>query len=233
MTKIKELRGCKVNAGLILSGGKGERLASDIPKQYIEIGGKLIINYALKAFENCAGIDIICVVVAAEYRSLLHGECEYVFAEPGETRQRSIWNGLEALRAHAPEYVIIHDAARPNVTAGDVTGVIGAAENYDGATPALAVTDTVYLSVDGKTITKTLHRDALFAGQTPECYDFEKYRAAHVRFADRLDTFRGSSEIAVAAGMRIALAKGRPGNFKITADTDLERFRAIVEGGSI
>jgi 2-C-methyl-D-erythritol 4-phosphate cytidylyltransferase len=213
--------------GLILSGGKGERLKSDIPKQYIEVSSKLIINYTLDAFKNCADIDMICVVIADKYRNVLHAD--YLLADSGATRQKSILNGLRALQAHSPKYVIIHDAARPNVTVDDISNVIHASENYDGATPVLAVTDTTYQSVDGKIITKTLNRDELFAGQTPECYDFEKYLAAHERFADKLDAFRGSSEIAVVAGMKIALAKGSPSNFKITTNTDLERFKVIIE----
>lgn len=218
-----------MNAGLILAGGKGERLTGyDKPKQFIEVGGKPVISYCLQTFEQCADIDLICVVIAEEYRGNLGS---FLFADPGKSRQHSIYNGLLFLKQYAPDRVVVHDAARPLVTGADISDVITSSLACDGATPALPVTDTTYQSVDGKTITTTLNRDELFAGQTPECYDFKKYLGIHERLSDEeLSAVRGSSEIAVGFGMKIALAKGDECNFKITTNADLERFRTIVEG---
>jgi 2-C-methyl-D-erythritol 4-phosphate cytidylyltransferase len=218
-----------MNAGLILAGGKGERLAGhDKPKQFVEVGGKALILYCLQAFEQCPDISLICVVIAEDRRGVLGGD--YVCAEPGKSRQHSSYSGLLALKRYNPARVVIHDAARPLVTARDITALIRAADNFDGATPVLPVTDTIYTSADGKTIDKTLNRDGLFAGQTPECYDFEKYLAAHEKLTDdELSGIRGSSELAARLGMRIALTKGNQGNFKVTTNADLERFRMIVE----
>jgi 2-C-methyl-D-erythritol 4-phosphate cytidylyltransferase len=217
-----------MNAGLILAGGKGERLTGyDRPKQFIEVGGKLLIEYCLQAFKQCSAIALICIVAAEEYRQSL-GDC--ICADPGKSRQHSVYSGLKALRMYGPERVVIHDAARPLVTAADIRGVISAAMGFDGAMPALPVTDTIYHSADGKTITATLNRDVLFAGQTPECYDFRKYLEIHERLTDdALAGIRGSSEAAVDKGMRIAIYRGNEGNFKVTGEEDLERFRAIVE----
>jgi 2-C-methyl-D-erythritol 4-phosphate cytidylyltransferase len=201
-----------------------------LPKQFINVGGKPLISYCLDIFARCACVDIVAVVIAEEWRGILPPGC--VCADPGKSRQHSVLSGLLALRGHGPDRVIIHDAVRPAVTAGDIENLIGAAEGRDGATPVLAVTDTTYLSTDGETITATLNRDTLFAGQTPECYDFGKYLAAHENLSDaELSAIRGSSEIAVRHGMGIALAAGRPENFKITTGADLARFRAMVESG--
>jgi 2-C-methyl-D-erythritol 4-phosphate cytidylyltransferase len=221
-----------MNAGLILAGGVGARLTSGIPKQFIEVGGKPLINYTLRVFGNCAGIAMICVVIAKKYENLLNGD--YLCAAPGKSRQHSIYNGLSALRKYSPKYIIIHDAVRPLVTESDIMGCIGAARDYDGATPVLPMSDTIYSSADGKTITSLLNRDELFAGQTPECYDFEKYFSAHKNLTDEeLGNIRGSSELAVKSGMGIALCNGRPDNFKITANADLERFKSIIEKGNL
>jgi 2-C-methyl-D-erythritol 4-phosphate cytidylyltransferase len=218
----------QMNAGLLLAGGKGERLASDIPKQCIELGGRPLMSYALSVLEKCADIDLICVVIAGQYRNLLNGD--YVFALPGKSRQHSVYNGLSALSRYSPKLVVVHDAARPLVTADDISGCIRASDGYDGATPALPVSDTVYRSADGRAITALLNRDELFTGQTPECYDFEKYLNAHKNLSDgELSGIRGSSEIAVKSGMRIALCKGNADNFKVTTNADLERFRMIAE----
>jgi 2-C-methyl-D-erythritol 4-phosphate cytidylyltransferase len=188
--------------------------------------------YALNALEQCAGIDKIVVVAPKIWRYKIPGAAKFhAFAEPGETRQHSIYNGLLALRDAfgGDGLVVIHDAARPFATARDVDGCIRAACGYDGATPALPLKDTVYRSADGHTVTALLNRDELFAGQTPECYAFGKYLAAH-EGAD-LSGIRGSSELAFNAGMRIRLFDGNPRNIKITASEDFEYLLACWERG--
>ena len=218
----------RMNVCLVLAGGIGRRLTGcDKPKQFVVVGGKPLIMHCLETIMQCREIAHVCVVAAEEWRGL---PGVYIYAEPGKSRQHSIYNGLLALRRYEPERVVIHDAARPLVTASDINGVIEASDNYDGAMPALAVTDTTYRSVDGKVILETLARDELFAGQTPECYDFVKYLAIHEKMSDdELSNTRGSSEIAVKNNMRIALCKGNPHNFKVTTDIDMERFRAVIE----
>ncbi len=217
-----------MNAGLILAGGKGERIIGHtLPKQFIEVGGNMIISYCLKTFEQCSDIDIVCVVADEKWRSQIG---DYLFADSGISRQHSIYNGLQALRLYAPKYVVIHDSARPRVTVENISEYINASFGFDGATPSLSVTETVYRSYNGKSIASTLNRDELFVGQTPECYDYQMYLAAHEKYADMLANFRGSSEIAVNAGMKIALAKGNPDNFKITTNADLDRFKFIING---
>jgi 2-C-methyl-D-erythritol 4-phosphate cytidylyltransferase len=180
--------------------------------------------YCVRTFERCADIDIIAIVAPALWeRHLCDWLGEYgigkfkVYAQPGRTRQHSIFNGLLSLRSHCPANVIIHDAARPLVTEEDISDCIRAFDGYDGATPAVRLSDTVYQCTDGETITALLNRDELLAGLTPEGYDFTKYLAAHEALGDtELGTIRGSSEIAFKAGMKIHLYKGNPQNIKIT-----------------
>lgn len=221
-----------MTAGLILAGGTGTRIVGyDTPKQFLEVGGKTIISYCLETFRNCTEIDMICVVADEQWHFQIG---DYLFAPAGSSRQQSIYNGLKALKPYTPEYVIIHDSARPCVTVDDIRNLKLAALEFDGATPSLPVTETIYRSFNKKTIANTLNRDELFLGQTPECYDFEQYFAAHEKYADMLDCFRGSSEIAVNAGMKISLCKGNPNNFKITTNDDLNRFKKIIgEGGGL
>lgn len=216
-----------MNAALILAGGIGSRIKElDIPKQYYKIGNKMIISYVLQTFEKCSDIDIICVVANEQWHSSIG---DYIFAKPGISRQHSIYNGMQALEQYAPQWVVIHDAVRPCITSNDVNYIIKSALAYDGATPTLPVNETIYYSFNGKTIASTLARDQIFVGQTPECYNFAKYLAAHEQYYEMLADFRGSSTIAVNAGMKIARANGNIKNFKITNNTDLERFREFME----
>lgn len=220
-----------MNAGLILAGGIGSRMTGSVPKQFVEVGGRTVVSYVLSAFEQCEEIAVNCVVVHDMWRGVIEEACRRgcIFAEPGATRQHSIHNGLLALKGQTIKWVIVHDAARPLISPAILKDLLEAAQGYDGATPALPVNETIYYSFNGKTIASTLERDQIFVGQTPECYDFRQYCAAHEQFYEMLGEFRGSSTIAVNAGMKIARAKGDAGNFKLTNDADLERFREIIE----
>ena len=221
-----------MNAALILAGGTGERLSEiGIPKQYYIIG-KPVIIYSLLAFQECENISIISITASPNWQPEIkrwieeYGISKFKsFALPGPTRQHSVFNGLTALCEimNDNDFVIIHDAARPFVTKQDISRVIQASAGFDGATPVININDTVYQSKDKKQITALLNRDELFAGQTPECYNFGKYLLAHKRLSDEdIGNIRGSSEVAFNSGMNIGLCEGNIDNFKITTMRDLE-----------
>jgi len=217
-------------AAIILAGGRSERLATDRPKQFLEVGGKPLISYALEQFEKHFGIGKIVIVVNEEWRGHFKLYDKFFgFAEPGITRQESILNALKVINESGLgcDRVIIHDAARPLITQQDITDCLSNMNGYDGATPYLEVTDTVYQSEDGQTISGLLNRDSLYAGQTPECYGFHKYLKAHGNVD--LSKVRGSSEIAFQAGMRIHIYPGNKKNFKITTKPDLDYFTYLLD----
>lgn len=154
------------------------------------------------------------------------------FSEPGRTRQLSILNGLEDIRKYAADsdYVLIHDAARPLLSAGQIADCLSAVKGgHDGALPVLPMKDTVYFSEDGEGITSLLERSKIFAGQAPELFVLGKYYEANrALLPERILKINGSTEPAVMAGMDIAMIPGDEGNFKITTRADLERFQEIV-----
>ena len=227
-----------MTSGIILAGGSSERLSElGKPKQFVEVAGIPLIMYCLRTFEHCTGIDAL-VIVAPEnwYEQLYNWLSDFginklkTFALPGRTRQHSIYNGLLALQSLNPTRVVIHDAARPLVKEQDIRNTIHSSEGYDGASPVMPLKETVYQSLNGTIITALLNRDELFAGQTPECYDFAKYLEAHKSLSDtELGIIRGSSEIAFKAGMIIHLHKGNVLNFKITTAADMEYFKYLVK----
>lgn len=242
--------------GIILSGGIGTRLNSDIPKQYINVGGKPIITYCLETMTKC--VDRLQIVVAPEWKEFVEAECDKLsfenvaFSNPGVTRQFSVYNALKDIEEYVighPEVnaleditVIIHDAARPNVSVETIEHCFGAiAEGHDGALPVVKVNDTVYYSIDGTAITNLLDRTKLYAGQAPEAFDFRKYLAANEKLVTRMwqatgacvisptsEIFKitGSTEPARLAGLDVIMVPGDEHNYKITIDSDLERFKA-------
>ncbi|MCL1966759.1 MAG: 2-C-methyl-D-erythritol 4-phosphate cytidylyltransferase, partial [Fibromonadales bacterium] len=112
----------------------------------------------------------------------------------------------------------------------DICNCIDESKGYDGATPTVPLTETVYKSEDGVTITAILNRDELLAGQTPECYNYAKYLKAHkIASYTELSEIRGSSQMAAKAGMKIHLYKGNPQNFKVTDIVDFEYAKYFIK----
>ncbi|BAE84800.1 IspD/TarI family cytidylyltransferase [Desulfitobacterium hafniense] len=223
-----------MNAGIVLAGGTGSRMPNlGMPKQFAKICGRQMIDYCLQAFDQCVDIDKVVVVAADEWRDHIPRMNKFfVFAQPGCTRQQSIFNALVTLEKtlRPQDLVVVHDAARPLVTAEDLSCCVRMADGYDGAMPVLGLRDTVYQSRNGKTITALLNRDELFAGQAPECYAYGKYLNAHRKLSpDKLAVLRGSSEIAFKSGMSIRLYPGNPRNIKITDEIDLGYLEYLVQ----
>lgn len=238
---------------LLLSGGTGTRMGVETPKQYIEVNGKPIIAYCLHTLLFHEGIDAVQIVADDMWRETIltcmkrfqDGGCDVTapkkkdcgiekfrgFSAPGETRQLSILNGLEDIAKYASDadYVLVHDAARPLLSAALVADCLKAAALHDGAIPVLPMKDTVYFSDDRERITSLLERSRIFAGQAPEAFQLGKYvEANRALLPERILKINGSTEPAIMAGMDIAMIPGDEGNFKITTRADLVRFQEVV-----
>lgn len=227
-----------MNAAIVLSGGMGTRLNASIPKQYIKVQNKMLITYALETLAMHPQIDLIIIVAEEKWQSAILMEIGKVssyewkikaFAEPGITRQYSIYNGLEVIDTYwhgQITNVLIHDAARPNLTMDLISDCLNALTRYDGVMPVLPMKDTIYVSRDKNTITNLLDREMLFAGQAPEAFCFDAYLSANKRLLpNRLHFIKGSTEPAILAGMDVVMIAGDEQNYKITTSSDLERFR--------
>lgn len=227
-----------MNIALILAGGSGVRLGADIPKQYIAVQGKTVIAHCLEVFGAHPQIDGIQIVAHMEWRESIHKQMQEKvsdkfkgFSNPGTNRQGSIYHGLQDIVQYAREedIVIVHDAARPLVSASLLTACIDACKEHDGCLPVLPMKDTVYLG-DGCQITSLLEREKVYAGQAPEAFVLGKYYEANrCLLPDKIERINGSTEPAIMAGMDIAMIPGEERNFKITTQADLERFKTLLE----
>ena len=223
---------------IILSGGTGKRIGLDVPKQYIKIKDRMLIEYSLNAVANCDAIDYFVVVADSLWRDKIETSMSSAcknkfvgFANPGETRQLSIVSGMHLIKEYfakngfTADTVVIHDAARPNVTAFMLEDYIKALVGHDGVMPVLPMKDTVYLSEDGKNVSELLDRKKVFAGQAPEVFNFEKYlKANELLFPETIKSINGSTEPAILAGMDVVMVEGSEKNYKITTKDDLDKF---------
>lgn len=223
---------------LILSGGTGARMGLDMPKQYLEFRGKPIISYSLSTFDRHPIIDRITIVADRQWRGEIDkwidefGVKKFAgYADPGETRQYSIINGLKEIeRLGGADKVIIHDAARPLVSDKLITACLENLDGCDGVMPVLPAKDTFYL-LDGQGMAaKLLPRALLAAGQAPEAFNYIKYFKANMSLSrDEILKINGSSELALKCGLKVKTVPGDERNIKITTPNDLTLLEAYME----
>ena len=201
----------------------------------------MMITYALSALCSSNEIDEVIIVADESWRREIIDDINKVmankesgddkirgFAEPGATRQGSILNGMEAIGIDTiddADTVLIHDAARPNLTREMLHKCYEALPGHDGVMPTLPMKDTVYISEDGKSITSLIDRSTVFAGQAPELFNFKKYYEANVvLLPDKINTINGATEPAIMANMDVVMIPGDENNIKVTTDVDMSKF---------
>lgn len=229
-----------MNYLLLLAGGTGSRMKkATCPKQYLIVKGKPVFLYSLETFEKNELISGIVIVAHKDWHQQLYTWMETSaiskflgFAEAGQSRQGSIYNGLKYLSARADEddNIIIHDAARPLVSNELISKCLLSLNMYDGVMPVLPAKDTFYQSIDGKHVSSLLPRQELFAGQAPESFNFKKYLALHEKLsAAELNKITGSTEIALRNNLSILMIPGEELNFKVTTDNDMDLLNMYLE----
>ncbi len=205
-------------AALIVAGGRGERAGGGLPKQYRPLMGRPVISRTLALFQ---GFDLIQPVIGPDDGALfLQASKGLTCLAPvtgGGTRQESVRLGLEALAPHSPDYVLIHDAARPLAPADMIQRVAEALTTGAAAVvPVMPVVDALKRP-EGEGLT-AVSRENLFRAQTPQGFAFDAILAAHrnQQGQDAVDDIA----IAEIAGLKITTVSGDERNMKITAAED-------------
>lgn len=221
-----------VTDAIIVAAGRGERAGPGAPKQYRDLNGAPVLLHSLRNFLALPAIRRVVVVVRADDRALFDTAIAALDADyggrlmsvsGGATRQASVRHGLEALASMAtpPTDVLVHDAARPWVSASLIQRAITAARAHGAAVPGIAVSDTIK-SVDAEgLVTATLPRPTLRAIQTPQAFRFSAILDAHRRAANAQGVeFTDDAAIAEWAGLPVHVFEGEPGNIKLTHQSD-------------
>ncbi len=222
-------------AAIIVAAGRGTRASGDLPKQFRQIGGAMMLSRTLLMFLEHQNVGAVQPVIHCDDDALYREATDTLSRDRllipvygGATRQASVRAGLEALEARKPDIVLIHDAARPFASQELLSRAIMAAQKSGAAIPALPVTDTVK-SVDALGyVDKTLDRASLRLVQTPQAFSFAKLLAAHRRAqAAGREDFTDDAALAEWAGMKVSVFAGEPGNIKITTPEDFARSEAM------
>ncbi|MEM9839978.1 MAG: bifunctional 2-C-methyl-D-erythritol 4-phosphate cytidylyltransferase/2-C-methyl-D-erythritol 2,4-cyclodiphosphate synthase [Pseudomonadota bacterium] len=222
----------KVHA-IIVAAGQGTRAGGDLPKQYQSLSGAPILRHTLLAFARHPEISAITAVIGEGHDELFSSAAAGIekVTSPvfgGAERQVSVRLGLEAIQDDAPDVVLIHDAARPLVSAETISSVIAKAAESGGAIAALPVADTLKREKGSAVIAETVPRDRLWRAQTPQGFRFSEILRVHRELANR-DDMTDDASLFEAAGLPVALVEDDPSNIKITRPRDFAVAKAMME----
>jgi len=208
-------------SAIVVAAGKGERAGGVVPKQYAPLGGRPLLRWSLEALARHPAIDRVCVVMDPAHAALAQAAAaglDVIFAVGGATRTASVRAGLEAIAPATPSGVLIHDAARPGLSAAMIDALAAALVRADAAAPALAVVDALK-RVAGDAILEEAPRAGLVRIQTPQAFRFAPFAAAVARTAPDA-AFDDDLALARAAGLSAIVVPGDPRLMKVTYPED-------------
>lgn len=217
----------KVTA-IVLAAGSGRRMNSAVHKQYLELAGKPVIYYALKAFGESGVTDIVLVTGRGETEYCRHGIVEKYglrgissIAEGGKERYHSVYEGLKA--AAGSDYVLIHDGARPLVTPDLIRRCIEEVRHCQACVAAMPVKDTIKIVGEDGFAKGTPDRKLLWQMQTPQAFLYPLILDAYEKVLS--EGAEGITDDAMvlerAAGRQVKIIEGSYRNIKITTPEDL------------
>ena len=223
---------------IILAGGKGLRMGSDIPKQFLPIGGMPVLMHTLKRFREYSKELKIILVLPKQQQAYWQTLCEeyhfqedYLIANGGETRFHSIKNGLQLIPDDAQGLVGVHDGVRPFPSVEVIRNCYETARREGSAIPVIPVVETIrhlegnvnFVNVQ---CSRTVPRDEYRLVQTPQVFDIQLHKKAYAQ--DYRDSFTDDASVVESMGHSVVLVEGNRENIKITTPFDCIVAEAIV-----
>lgn len=219
-----------MNFALIVAGGKGLRMGSDLPKQFLPVGGKPVLMRTLEAFYTCNQEMQIILVLPRSQQPYWAQLCEehsfslpHVVADGGETRYHSVKNGLAYVGSSG--LVGVHDGVRPFVSQEVIARCYTLAAEKKAVIPVIDIVETVrHLEGEGSV---TVNRDEYKLVQTPQVFDVDLLKQAYEQ--PYTPFFTDDASVVEAMGVPVHLAAGNRENIKITTPFDLKIASALLD----
>ena len=221
-------------SAIIVAGGIGSRMSSDIPKQHMLINGIEVVARTMLAFEACELIDEIVVVCREGENDVYEGyKQSYNISKlarivcGGNSRQESALCGFEAVDKKS-KFVAIHDAVRCLIDTGDIESTLRAAYKYRAATAVLRAYDTVKLCDENGFVSETIDRDKVFLAATPQVFSHDLYLTASYSAKKDGVSVTDDNALAERLGFKVKLVPCKHPNMKITTPFDIEIAKALT-----
>lgn len=229
----------KMNVAVILSAGSGSRFGSDVPKQFINLAGKNIIEYTLEAFELNSSIDEICIVADESYHKKLYelsqkngyGKVKKII-QGGSERKDSSFSAIKEYENQKDINLIFHDAVRPFVSQRIINDTIKALDAFDAVDVAIPTADTI-IKVDlSNTIESIPKRSCLRRGQTPQAFKLECIKKAHLLAQNDANEVPFTDDCGLVKyylNADVFVVSGEEKNIKITYPEDLLFAEKLIQ----
>lgn len=212
---------------VIVAAGSGTRMGKGMNKLFIPLKGHPLIAYTLTKFDECGAIDEIVLVTRPDTRADFEGVVRAYgiakkvrFADGGVERQDSVWNGMEVC-APSTQVVLIHDGARPCITAVAIESIVHAAREHGAAVVATKVTDTIKEADDERTVVRTVDRSRLWAVQTPQGFRIDWLREGYAAVRRQGKIVTDDTAAVEFIGKSVKLVENTSPNLKVTSPGDV------------
>ena len=218
---------------ILVAGGRGLRMGSDLPKQFMLLGGEPVIMRTIRRFvEAMPGLGIV-VVLHPDYVDMWHRLCEehgfdisVRIVRGGEERFHSVKNGLDAISSSADDDIVaVHDAVRPLVSVEVIRRTFAEAVEHGAVVPALPSVESVRL-VDAGGRSMAVSRNSVMLVQTPQVFSLSLLRKAYAQ--PYRDTFTDDASVVEALGHPIHIVPGNRENIKLTTPLDMQMAEMLV-----
>ena len=218
---------------IVPAGGSGARLGCKTRKPFVNLSGKPLLYYALEALEKTAAVkDIIVAAEGSQIRRVEALVKRFGFSKVrkivagGSTRSGSVKNCLDAITGN-PDIVLIHDAARPLVSAELIKNAIKLASKYGACVAAVPESDTIKLCDKSGFVKNTIDRTRVFRAQTPQAFKTVIIKEAYGS-SGRIKGATDDASILEGSGVRVKILPGSYRNIKITTREDLKIAEALL-----
>jgi len=221
-----------------MAAGRGQRMQSETPKQYLCLGDKPILFHTLKVFEECPPVDGIYLIVPPDQLTMVqkdivekyHFKKVHKLVRGGKMRQQSVWNGLQAIRSEC-SIVVVHDGVRPFIRCRLIEKSIEEARKNGAAVVGVTAKDTVKRVSKGSKVV-TLPREEIWLAQTPQSFRFPLLMKAYQKAQH--DNFVSTDDASLVEYLDhpITLIKGEYANIKITTPEDLALAQSFFDLGN-
>ena len=218
---------------IVLSGGTGKRMNSDIPKQYMMLKDKPVLAHSLLAFEQSPVDDIVIVCGAGDEEYIIKEFVEKyglskvsAVCEGGAERYNSVYNGLKACKD--TDYVLIHDGARPYVSDEIIKRNIEEVQIYKAVVTSVKATDTVKIADDNGFVISTPERKSVYFMQTPQTFEYKLALDSYSKLIEELEkevkvqVTDDAQVVEMYSEIKVKLIEGDYSNIKITVPKDLQ-----------
>ncbi len=213
------------NIFIILAGGINKRLNSKIPKPYIKINNKELLQYSIDAANSVKDINKILIIYNKKHLKFLKYKKfnKFIKIIGGKNRAESAYNALKKIKKYNCKNILIHDAARPNISAALIKKTLLSLKKNRTAIPSIKINDST--KIKRKSSIENMDRNKLYITQTPQGFRFKDIYNLNLKFFDK--NINDDSSLYIDNKKKINLIKGDEDNFKITSNNDLVLFKKI------